>query len=113
MAKSKSETVISKKIAESIEALGFIVTRIQSGIIKTGNRFLHMAKAGTPDRIFSGPNGLTIWCEVKKPDGELSEKQIEWHKKATDLGHNVIVVTSAEEAISKVKELMNENDKRN
>lgn len=107
MAKSKEETVISKGIAEALEKLGFIVIRMQSGIIKaSGGRFIHLAPKGTPDRIAMGPNGLTIWFEIKKEDGKLSKEQIEWHKKLTELGHKVFTVTSAAEAVDKAKGLL-------
>ncbi len=105
----KSETALSKDIATAIEKLGFTVLRLQSGIIKSGNRFIHLCPKGTPDRICLGPNGLTIWLEIKLEDGEMSEEQIKWHAKHKALGHHVFMVKSVSEAVEIVKGLMNQN----
>ncbi len=105
--KGHSETEISKSIAEAMQLLGFTVIRIQSGIIKSGNRFIHLAPRGVPDRICLGKNGLTLWFEVKKPEGELSEAQVEWHEKHKTMGHHIFTVHSVTEAINHAKLLMN------
>ncbi len=109
MEKKQSETQLSKAIADAIEKLGFTVIRIQSGIIKSGARFIHLAARGTPDRCLLGPNGLTIWFEVKLKDGDMSEEQIKWHAKHKALGHHVFMVKSVSEAVEIVKGLMNQN----
>lgn len=106
MALSRSETEISKSIALAMQKLGFTVIRIQSGVIKSGNRFIHLAPKGVPDRICLGKNGLTIWFEIKKPNGELSDEQIAWHENAKSMGHHVFTVHSVEEAINEAKLLM-------
>lgn len=104
MGKSKAETEISKNIAKALEKLGFIVIRLQSGMIKSGARFIHLCPKGTPDRICLGKNGVTLWFEIKKEDGDLSEDQIKWHEKAIALGHKVFTIKSVEEAVNIAKE---------
>lgn len=58
---------------------------------------------GTPDLIVLGPNGRVLWVEVKGPLGKLSPKQHEWHQRARELGHDVIVVQSID-ALAEVLE---------
>lgn len=115
MAKKESETVISKSIRDALTALGIWNIRIQSGMLKIGDRFIHMAPKGTPDILLPSydGNGRCGWLEVKTSKGEVGEDQIKFQEKARLANVKSAVVRSAQEAIDTVKNWIKEdkNDK--
>lgn len=60
---------------------------------------------GRPDIIIALPGGKTAWVEVKMPKGLLSAEQATYLGRLGVLGHNIIVPTSAKEAIDWLKSL--------
>lgn len=56
--------------------------------------------AGTPDIIAAGPNGVTLWIEVKKKGGKLSEEQTIVRHILLAHGHRYAVVYSFEDYLS-------------
>jgi len=58
---------------------------------------------GTPDILVLGPRGSFLWLEVKGPLGKLSPKQHEWHARAKELGHSVVVVQSLDAAAEELE----------
>jgi hypothetical protein len=49
---------------------------------------------GVPDRLIVLPNGVTIWCEMKRPTGRLAAAQRVWHDRLRSMGHIVVVLWS-------------------
>ncbi len=123
-ARKESETQISKSIRDALTALGIWNIRIQSGILKIGNRFVHLAPKGTPDILildYDGTgsydgSGKAGFLEVKKDDGKLSPEQIKFQEKADSHNVKLGTVHSVQEAIDTIKSWIekdknNENDK--
>jgi len=61
-------------------------------------KFIPDQANGMPDRLILLPEGRVVWVELKTEDGTLSEIQKFQHKKLRDLGQEVVVVWSKDEA---------------
>lgn len=108
----KSETEISRQIAEYLDKRGFFNLRLNAGKVKVKGGWLTGVKEGCPDRFFLLPKELTegfasvaVFIEVKTATGKLSPVQIEMHKTISKKGGFVIVATSLTEAISAITTL--------
>lgn len=100
-----SETKLSKSIRDSLTALGIWNIRIQSGMIKIGNRFIHLAPKGTSDILLPSYDniGSSAFLEVKTEDGKVSEDQVKFQEKCRQHGVKSAIVRSVSEAIETVK----------
>jgi hypothetical protein len=96
--KPRKETDISKDIGQYLTARGIYNVRIQSGRLKRGKDFIHLAPTGTPDRAATY-RGLAIWIEVKKPGETPSDKQLETHDAIRRSGGRVIVAECLDQVI--------------
>lgn len=56
--------------------------------------------AGNPDRIVLLPGGYIYLVELKADNGELDPAQRLWHRRSSQLGVEVLVVTGSVEARS-------------
>ena len=63
--------------------------------------------AGVPDLCLVLPEGGIIWVEMKAKDGRVSVSQTNLHGHFTELAHRIIVAYSAEEALDKLREVLN------
>lgn len=99
-----SETALSKSITKALQALGCIVIRVQSGVLRFGGRVVRCAPKGTPDLVVLMKGGRTIWLEIKTASGKVSEEQQRTHGHWRSIGHTVAVVKSVAEAVKVVRE---------
>lgn len=81
--------------------------------IKKDKRFIvikcdGISYRGFPDRLVIGPGGRILFVEFKDPRGKLSIYQIKCIQKLIDIGHDVLVATSSDEAIQYVRKKWNE-----
>lgn len=53
---------------------------------------LDNAKRGWPDRLFLGPNAVSILVEFKRAGGKARKKQDALHRRLTEMGHPVYLV---------------------
>lgn len=97
-----SETDISRAIKSALVKLGCMVVRVQSGRYKAGG-YVQGAEPGTPDLCVLTTDARTVWLEVKRPKGALSDEQRRWHAEAQRKGHRVAVVRSVAEALEAVR----------
>ena len=63
--------------------------------------------AGVPDLCIVLPEGRMMWVEMKAKDGRVSKAQTELHEHFAELGHRILVAYSAEEALDKLREVLN------
>lgn len=61
--------------------------------------------AGIPDLFIVHHNGKITWIEMKDTSGKVSDVQKLIHSQLEALGHTVIVGWSAEDALTKLREL--------
>lgn len=54
---------------------------------------------GSPDLVFAMTDGKTLWLEMKKQGGRLSDEQLGLHHKLKQLGHTIEVAYSVDEAL--------------
>lgn len=60
-------------------------------------KFVSPGKAGVPDRILIGDEGLVIFIEFKRPGGKLRPLQLRICQKLVDMGRSVVVIDSMDE----------------
>jgi Holliday junction resolvase len=73
----------------------YIQTKIKNKLEKEGwfiLKLIKVSKSGIPD-ILALRNGITMFIEVKKPNGKLSELQRHRIKELRDLGFEVKIWT--------------------
>jgi len=110
MATAPLEKVEQKKIMEYLTLRGWVVERMNSGMMpaKYGGktRYVHLHTAGTPDvqALRKAPesrgNGFSevLYVEVKRPGEKPSEVQLAQHERLREkAGARVIVATSWED----------------
>lgn len=108
-----SETKLSKSIRDALTALGIWNIRIQSGMIKIGNRFIHLAPKGTSDILLPSYDhlGHSAFLEVKTAEGKVSEDQLKFQEKCRQANVKSAIVRSVSEAISTINSWKeNKND---
>ena len=81
-----------------------VFTRVQSGMIRVGDRLIRMAAAGTADLI-GVYRGRAVALEVKTPKGRQADSQREWESAWTAAGGVYRVVRSGSEAIELLQQL--------
>lgn len=75
------------------------------GIEKLGGVCLKMGQDGWPDRIAALPNGVTVWVELKRPDGRVAGLQ-KWRRAQLQRkGHRVETPKSKEDVDQLLEDL--------
>ncbi len=93
------ETLLQKQIRLALSNYGICI-RLNTGFFLTAdNRTVKCGIPGMPDLLWLGPAGKTVWLECKVDKGKLSEKQERFIARIKDMGHNVGVVRSVDEAM--------------
>lgn len=93
------EGIIQKEIIDYCKALGGKVFRMNSGQVRYN---VKLSPTGTPDLLAILPN-KTLWIEVKKKTGIVSDKQKQMHSELIGLGQCVIVARSVDDVMKVVK----------
>jgi len=103
---------ITAPLVKMIRKMGVLCLRMNSGIVKKGNRFIHLHEPGTAD-ILAFPNlyrhieGRVVWLEVKLPTGrtqkDRAELQERFRQTVLALGHEHYRITSIDEGIKAIK----------
>lgn len=77
-----------KEYLDVMERLGRVVwwTRMQSGALKIGSRYIRMSREGTPDIHGLLKGGRPFYIEVKGSDGKASPGQLEVLGKLREAG---------------------------
>lgn len=95
-----SETQLQASIVDSLEKMGYLVIRVQSGKVRVRGGWMQLAPEGTPDLCVLSSH--TTWLETKTLTGRLRPAQVAWHERAKKGGHRVAVVRSVAEALTAV-----------
>lgn len=85
------ESDIERSLVEGVENLGGVC--------------LKMGQDGWPDRIAALPNGVTVWVELKRPDGRVADLQ-KWRRaQLRRIGHRVETPKSKEDVDQLLEDL--------
>ena len=68
-----------------------------NGIEDLGGQCLKLGQDGWPDRIAVLPGGVTVWVELKRPDGEIAKLQTWRRIQLQRIGHRVETPKSKED----------------
>ncbi len=77
------------------------------GIEKLGGQCIKLGQDGWPDRIAALPNGVTVWVELKRPDGRVADLQKWRRSQLLRIGHLVETPMSKEDVRRLLQELEN------
>lgn len=80
-----------------------IINTPQYGRVLTSPRAVALCPPGTPDLVYFGPGGQTVFLEVKAPAGKVREAQERFLKVIHNYGFTAAIVRSADEAVSVIK----------
>lgn len=114
--KSATETKISLSIRKWINTIG-IATRVHCGSVQIGDYWIQMADPGTSDSLnlisvyipgHIGPFGIFLACEVKKPGGKVSQKQLDFIARVNQLGGIALWADSLASAKAQLKTALQE-----
>ena len=94
-----SEINIQNAIRIALSESG-IVIRMNTGLFKTATgAIIKQGIKGLPDLLWIGPNGRTVWLEVKTPTGRASDEQKRFISKLQSMGHTAGIARSVEDAL--------------
>jgi hypothetical protein len=94
MMAANSESLIQGEILEYLRLRGVFCWRNNSGVARTGGRFIRFGSPGAPDILGILPDGRFLGIEVKTPTGIVSEDQEAFHEAATRSGALVFTAWS-------------------
>lgn len=84
-----------------------IEAQLVAGVERLGGLCKKVGDDGWPDRLCILPRGLSIWVELKRPDGRRSKLQ-EWNvARLQRLGHDARFLESSEAVEEFLRELKN------
>ena len=97
---------ITAPLVKMIRQMGVMCLRMNSGIVKKGNRFIHLHEPGTAD-IMAFPRGRVVWLEVKLPTGKTQKERQKLQDGFRDtvlaLGHEHYRITSIDEGLKAIR----------
>ena len=97
----RSETQLSKAIADALALVGVYSDRLNAGRWKVQQSWVHGCRKGTPDR-FALVNGHMVFLEVKRPGKKADPHQLERHAELRSHGATVLVVDDVADAVAAV-----------
>jgi hypothetical protein len=97
------ESTLKAAVQDFLKQTGKPHLRLNSGIIKSGRRFIHLCPSGTADIVVFCPD--TRWVELKagKTNREQREAQEGFRERMEAIGHRYLRATSLDEVIEFLK----------
>jgi hypothetical protein len=89
-----TEADIQRDIIDAARSYGYKVYRLNAGSVRHN---VKMAEDGTPDLLIAASGGVSIWAEVKRPDKDPTDIQLQRHRELEALGHRVVVLRSVDD----------------
>jgi hypothetical protein len=94
-----TQSLQTLKLFKSVKAW-----RCNSGTVKVGARYVHLAPKGTPDIVgYIAPSGRMFGIEIKSDTGKVKPAQREWMNGARAAGVLVAVCRTAQEVAHNLK----------
>lgn len=86
---------------------GYFCLRLNSGLIKSGSRYIRLCPAGTADLLLCPANKLPIWIETKTLKGRTNKEQLRdqgaFRERVVRLGHQYIRATSLDDVLEALR----------
>ena len=98
------ERDISRAITKALEAMGLVVIRIQSGVVKVGDHYVRQARKGTHDKLVLGKQGRSLFVEVKRPGEKLKPAQVRFAARLERLGHRWVRADNVRDVVAVARE---------
>lgn len=102
-----AETILQNQIRIALSDHGICI-RLNSGVFMTDDcRPVRCGLPGLPDLVYIGPNGKTVWLEVKTADGAVRSNQKRFIARLTEMGHTAGIVRSVDDAMELIGVIWN------
>lgn len=99
----REENIVSDQVREFLEGHGYMVFRMQSGVLRGAGGYITLNKKGTPDLLaISKANQAAIFVETKTKEGKASPEQLKFQKDYTELGGTSLIVHSLGELVQQL-----------
>ena len=93
------ESTLKKEIQDFLKQSGREWLRLNSGIIKSGRRFIHLCPSGTADIVVFCPDVRWIELKAGRTNKEQLEAQEAFRERVTAIGHKYLRATSLPEVV--------------
>jgi hypothetical protein len=101
-----TENELQRQILDALAAIkGVVVWRSNTGVSRSGGRFVRFGVKGQGDITGLLPGGRRLEIEVKTATGKVSEEQLEFGVRINSHGGLWFVARSVEEALNKILEV--------
>jgi hypothetical protein len=94
---------VTKPILEALNRAGYFCMRMNSGMVRMGNRYIRLCPAGTADLMLCLPDRLPVWLECKTAKGKTNPEQVEaqnsFRLRVEALGHIYLRVDSLDDVL--------------
>lgn len=103
--KKRPESIVQKEIVDFLAKVGITAWRQNSGLIKSGSRFIRVGKKGCPDIIGWWPDGKFLGIEVKSNGEPLTGEQADFIGWINHSGGRAIVAYELDHVVRFYKEI--------
>jgi hypothetical protein len=100
---STPEGILKAEVNDFLKKSGREWMRLNSGVIKSGRRFIHLCPAGTADIVVYCPDPRWIELKQGKTNREQKEAQEAFRTRMEAIGHKYLRATCLDEVIEFVK----------
>ena len=99
-----SETTgVTKPIQDALTKAGYFCMRLNSGLIKSGKRFIRLCPAGTADLVLFLPERTPVWIETKSLKGKTNPEQLQaqgaFRERVERLAHTYVRATCLDDVL--------------
>lgn len=99
------ETKLKGEVQDLLTVYGFFWMRLQSGMVKVKNGWMHLCPTGTADLVVFPGKGFGVgWIELKQLKGTQQKSQVEFQAKAKAAGHPYLIARSVDDVKAWLKE---------
>jgi hypothetical protein len=95
---------VTKPIQEALTKAGYFCMRLNSGLIKSGKRFICLCPAGTADLVLFLPERMPVWIETKALKGKTNREQLEaqgaFRERVERLSHTYVRATCLDDVLA-------------
>ena len=94
---------ITRPIQDALMGAGYFCLRLNSGLIKSGSRYIRLCPAGTADLLLCPAEKLPIWIETKTLKGKTNKEQLEaqgaFREQVVRLGHQYVTARCLDDVL--------------